>query len=124
MTAGLVFHLNEAGYYVAVLTGGLVDVDGTKTKIVQFKLIRKLFGEDGPGQYAELIPWTMVGPSIEPENPPYKGIEDKNGQITVFVNDSWVASIHDDKLPSGLTGMALFGEGDAIFHDLLVQDLH
>jgi hypothetical protein len=40
------------------------------------------------------------------------------------VSDSGVASIHDDNLPSGLTGMALFGKGDAIFHDLLVQDLH
>ena len=131
--AGLVFHLNEAGYYAAVLTGGLVrdPADPEGTKIVQFKLIRKLFGEDGPGQYKELIPWTMVALSIEPDIPLNRkttqhkiAIEYKNGEINVFVNDSRVASIHDDKLPSGLTGMAVFGKGDAIFHDLLVQDFH
>ncbi|HTS47473.1 MAG TPA: VWA domain-containing protein [Bryobacteraceae bacterium] len=129
--AGLVFHLNEAGYYAAVLTGGLADPNDPDSKIVQFKLIRKLFGEDGPGQYTELIPWTMVGLSIEPDIPLNRnttvhkiGIEYKNGEITVFVNDSRVSSIHDDRLPSGLSGMALFGTGDAIFHDLMVQDLH
>ena len=130
--AGLVFHLNEAGYYAAMLTGGLVHYPWhmKNTKIVQFKLVRKLFGEDGPGQYTELIPWTMFGLSIEPEIPlnrnttTYKiGIEYKNGEITVFVNDSRVASIHDDRLPTGLAGMAVFGTGDAIFHDLLVEGL-
>jgi Ca-activated chloride channel homolog len=127
MGAGLVFHLNEAGYYAAVLTGGMVG----HRKIVQLKLMRKLFGEDGPGEYAELIPWTTVVQfPIEPEMPlnrnttPYKiSAEYKDGQITVFVDDSRVASVHDDKLPSGLSGMALFGTGDAIFHDLMVQDL-
>ncbi len=129
--AGLVFHVSEAGYYAAVLTGGLADPHDPSAQIVQFKLIRKLFGEDGPGQYTELIPWTTVALSAEPNVPLNRNtsahkisVECKNGQITVFVNDSRAASIHDDKLPSGLTGMALFGKGDAVFHDLMVQDFH
>ena len=131
MDAGLVFHLNEAGYYAAVLTGAGKDRGLAKgTKIVQFKLVRKLFGEDGPGQYAELIPWTLVALSIDPEIPLNRNttackisVEYTHGEITVLVNESRVARVHDDRLPSGLTGMALFGRGDAVFHDLMVEDL-
>jgi hypothetical protein len=75
-----------------------------------------------------LIPWTLVELSIDPEIPlnrnttAYKiTVEYTHGEITVLVNDSRVARVHNDRLRSGLTGMALFGRGDAVFHDLLVE---
>jgi hypothetical protein len=45
---------------------------------------------------------------------------------TVRLLSDWrdpIARVHDDRLPSGLTGMALFGRGDAVFHDLMVENL-
>jgi len=120
---GLVFHLNNDGYYALVLAGGVAfGLDGPNTRIVQFKLVKTLFGEDGPAQDSVLIPWKQISSSAIAE--PHKiSVEYKDGQITVMVDDRQAESIHDDGLRFGLTGMAVFGRGDAIFHDLLVQDL-
>jgi Ca-activated chloride channel homolog len=132
--SGLVFHLNPDGYYALLLAGGVVprkDAANQLMKIIQFKLVRTLFSDDGPSQDSVLIPWTQFASSqLNPDIPaprtaePHKiSAEYRGGQITVMVDDRQAGSIHDDRLRSGLAGTAVFGNGDAIFHDLMVQDL-
>jgi Ca-activated chloride channel family protein len=131
---GLVFHLNPDGYYASVLAGTIVVNSACRPvrKIIQFKLVRTLFSDDGASQDSELIPWTQVSSSVlDPQAPiqhttePHKiSVEYRGGQIAVMVDDRQAGSIHDDRLPNGLAGLAVFGKGEAIFHDLLVQDLH
>ncbi len=124
IAAGLVFHLNEEGYYALLLSGGTAKGEtGRSEKIVQFKLVRKLFGEDAPGEATALIPWTAAAPSAA-EDAHKISVEYKDGQIKVMVDDHQAAGIRDNRLPSGLTGLAVFGDGDAVFHDLTVQDLN
>ena len=134
IAAGLIFHLNPDGYYALVLAGSVAprkDAANQLMRIMQFELVRTLFSDDGPSQDSVLIPWTQFASSaLNPDIPvprtaePHKiSVEYKAGQITVWVDDRQAGSIHDDRLPSGLAGMAVFGNGDAIFHDLMVQDL-
>ena len=96
---------------------------------MQFKLVRTLFNENGPNRNSVLIPWKQFASSALDSDVPRSAerhkisVEYRNGEITVMVNDRQTASIHDDRLPNGLAGLAVFGNGDVIFHDLLVQNL-
>lgn len=132
---GLVFHLNEEGYY-ALLVNGFADFR-LKKKLIQFTLIRRLYSDDGPGRYVELIPWTPLEGSSFTDPAPIDAktdtdvkidthrisVEYRDGQITVTIDDRQVANVYDSRLPSGSAGLAVFGSGNAVFHDLLVQDL-
>ena len=105
--------------------------DLTVGRITQFKLVRRLFGEGGQGGYSELVPWTTIYSPASANEEPVKGItnthritvEYRNGRIKVIVDDREVGNVHDDRLPSGMAGLAVFGRGDAVFDDLLVQTL-
>jgi Ca-activated chloride channel homolog len=104
----------------------------TVGKITQFKLVRRLFSEGDQDDYSELIPWTAIYTPASPKEIPVKGItnthritvEYRAGRIKVIVDDREVANVHDDRLPSGMAGLAVFGRGDAVFDDLLLQTLH
>jgi Ca-activated chloride channel homolog len=123
IASGLVFHLNDEGYYALVLTGGMEKSEaGRSARIIQFKLVRNLFSDDGAGKSVELIPWTPVVPSTQ-EGAHEISVEYKAGLITVVVDGGRAGSVHDNRLPSGLVGLAVFGTGDATFRDLVVQDL-
>ncbi len=135
-TAGLVFHFSSEGYYILVLSGGVEMENGGERRIIQFKLVRTLFNDDGPSREMDLIPWTPIPrPAIEvkapiPVSDQYAisdrhaiSVEYKSGQIAVLMDEHPVASIHEDRLPSGLLGMGLFGHGNAVFRDLFAQEL-
>ena len=126
--AGLVFHLSSAGYYILDLSGGVEK--GSARRIIQFKLVRTLFNDDGPGQDTDLIPWTPIAAAAVDVNAVNTAsdwhaisVEYRAGQIAVLMDERPVASIHDDRLPSGLIGMGLFGHGNAVFRDLFAQEL-
>jgi len=114
MAPGLVFHLGEGGYYALLLTRGA------------FTLIRRMFSDDGAGEEAELIPWTPIlseadaGKTNAVQN---VSVEYKAGNIVVALDGQRIASAHDGTLPYGMIGLAVFGRGDAVFRDLLVEDL-
>ncbi|HLG95097.1 MAG TPA: VWA domain-containing protein [Bryobacteraceae bacterium] len=127
---GLVFHFSERGYYAVLLAGTRVkNAAGKPVPVIDYELRRTLFNDDGQARETDLIPWTPVSsPAAEISSggaaQPHKiSVEYQSGQIAVSVDDQRLASVHDDTLPNGLTGLAVFGKGDAIFHDLLVQDL-
>lgn len=117
---GLVFHMGSEGYYALVLTGA--GHEGTHE--IAFKLVRKTFA---PGAETEILPWTKVALSAGPSEVWQKqrklSVQYRRGQIDISVDDQKVASVHDTNDPSGLIGLALFGHGRAVFHDLFVQEL-
>jgi hypothetical protein len=41
----------------------------------------------------------------------------------VIVDDRQVGNVRDDRFPSGMLGLAVYGRGDAVFDDLLVETL-
>jgi hypothetical protein len=100
-------------------------------RIKQFKLVRGLFSDDNQGEYSELIPWTTIhSPTIQDKRPSKEitdthkiTVEYRDGRITVIVDDREVGSIRNDRLPSGMVGLAVFGRGYAVFDDLLVETL-
>lgn len=94
--------------------------------IIQFKLVRRLFSESGD---SELIPWTPIPQSaIDVTFPAIEAhrisIDDRDGLIMVNVDGQQVGSTRDGRLTSGLVGLDVFGKGEAVFRNLMVQDLH
>jgi hypothetical protein len=102
-------------------------------RTTQFKLVRKLFGEGDQQGYSELIPWTAILPSanrdrnsVKRSGDPRKtriAVQYRAGRIKVMVDDREVGDVADDRLSSGMAGLAVFGRGVAAFDDLLVQSL-
>ena len=129
--SGLVFHLNNDGYYVVALSGGLFQEKGTgrPKRIIQFLLGRRLFNDDGPSQFSELIP--LDGDPVLAVRHQNAGSGAQNGHTPDFdgipgwTNHSsrggWLQArtAHDDRLRIGLVGMAVFGKDDAIFPAIL-----
>ena len=91
------------GYYAPLLAGGRVQGAWPEPlRIIQFKLVRRLFRDNGQ-TYLELIPWTPIPESaveasrpITPTTDTHRvSIKYKDGLITVNVDDRLVQSIHD-----------------------------
>lgn len=114
-TPALVFHLGAAGYYALVLKG-----PGTG----EFKLIRRTFS---PGAETVILPWTKVVSSVnsaEIEKKQRKlSVQYSHGRIDIEVDDRPAGTVEDTMFPNGLIGLALFGGGRAVFHDLMVEGL-
>jgi Ca-activated chloride channel homolog len=117
---GLVFHMGPTGYYALVLSGA--GPHGTDD--VAFKLIRRKLS---PGSEAVLLPWTKIAFPASPAEIEKKArklsVQYSHGRIEVQVDDQPVGSVQDTTFPHGLIGLALFGHGRAVFHDLLVEGL-
>jgi hypothetical protein len=72
----------------------------------------------------DLLPWT---PKWAPDS--FKASRNKlavvcqGDFIQLYVDDKLVGSVHDDSLKDGIVGMIHFGSGDAVFDDLVVEEL-
>jgi Ca-activated chloride channel homolog len=113
--AGLVFRLNERGYY-AFLIGV-----ASASQRAYFKLIRKDIRSE---VLTDLIPWTPEwAPPVAGQSQRKLTVSCQGDYIQLYLSDKLVGSIHDDHLKDGITGMILFGEGQALFDDLIVEEL-
>ena len=118
---GVVFHLNENGYYALVLSGtGSLNL----SKEISFRLIKRMFLNSAP---SEIIPWTKIPPQENPSQPPTKthriSVQSDRGQITVIVDGQELTHVQDNTFNRGMVGLGLFGDGRAVFHDLTVEDV-
>jgi Ca-activated chloride channel family protein len=113
--AGLVFQMGAGGYYALVLTGTGRD----STHDTSFKLVKRTFS---PPTEIVIVPWTKV-PSKADKKQRRVSVEYQRGKIGVQVDDQPVASVQDATYANGLIGLALFGHGRAVFHDLIVEEL-
>jgi hypothetical protein len=129
---GLIFRLNEKGYYLLLLQRGKGASDTVGFDpghhAIAYKLVKKFWG----GTAEEpIVPWTpfRLSPSeatVKP-GPVSLGItaavECTGNRITVRIEGIQAISLTDDALTDGQVGMAFFGRGRAIFHDLQVEEL-
>ncbi len=111
-TAGLVFRMNQAGYY-ALLVSGV-----TKEKELAFELVARKFEGDS---YAEavIMPWTTI--ARESPSKTKLAVEDIGDQITVFVDGQKVGSARDDTFSEGYVGFTVSAPARATFGNLLVE---
>jgi VWFA-related protein len=115
--AGLVFRMNEDGYY-ALLIKKKVDLStGYKQKLA-FEVVARTFQGDS---FAEsvIVPWTTVD-RASPEEAQL-AVEDVGGQITVLVNGRQVGTAHDDTFDGGYVGFTVSAPAYATFSNLIVE---
>jgi hypothetical protein len=74
------------------------------------------------GKRTPIIPPTPLGFSIEKGGKPCKLTVDRNlSHITLYVNDRQVGTVEDPSFENGLVGLGVFGSGQAVVYDLLVE---
>jgi Ca-activated chloride channel family protein len=133
IAAGIVFHMGPEGYYTFLLTGNDArrTVSKADEKHLRFALLRRYWN----GQQTEIIPWTAVagiGVGL-PATPVHKiRVEYTRGEIALFVDDHEVGlpegssltairRVTDTTFEDGLMGFGVFGDGRALYRDLVVE---
>ena len=116
---GLVFHLNDRGYYAV-----LISRTAPGSRGLAFKLVKKYHYER---LARDLLPWTdvplsdlMAGPQEQIE------VQCRGIVISIFVQGKPVGKYEDrsfDSFGQGLVGMVLYGTGRVIFWDLTATEL-
>jgi Ca-activated chloride channel homolog len=106
--AGLVFRMNDLGYYALLITDTRKDVSAELVK----------FEADGHTQ-SIIVPWTTAAPA--PTSEVAISIEAVGDHISIYVEGQKVRSLTDDSFAQGLVGFVLSGHGHAIFRSLVVQ---
>jgi Ca-activated chloride channel family protein len=114
--AGLVFRLNDLGYYAVV-----VSLVSPGSREVAFKLVKKYHLED---RARDLLPWRTVPlPHEMPGSQKTITVRCQGTVISILVGGVPVAKFEDNTFEDGLVGMVLYGSGRAIFRDLLAEEL-
>jgi len=114
VAAGLVFRLNERGYY-AVLIGEATP----GSRAIAFKLVKKFHADETA---EDLITWTNVPVSDQFSAPQKKiSIECRGPVIKILFPPLYSTKFEDDDFKEGQVGMILYGTGRAVFRDLLVE---
>jgi Ca-activated chloride channel family protein len=114
---GLVFHLDNRGYYAVLLSR-----EALMSARLAFKLVEKFHSEP---RTRDLLPWTEL-----PLTDQFLGkdeqrisVQCRGAAITITVQDTPVAKFEDDEFKNGLVGLILFGDGRAVFRDLLAGEV-
>jgi len=113
--AGLVFRLNDLGYYAVIISKGAVG-----SRKMAFKLVKKYHLE---ARARDLSPWTDF-PLSELNAEPQKkiSVQCRGPVITILLEGQSVAKFEDRDFDEGMVGMVLYGTGRAIFRDLLAEE--
>jgi Ca-activated chloride channel homolog len=110
--AGLVFRLNERGYYAFVISqphpGGKIF----------FKVVKKVSNSTST---SDLSFWEQAWQPRRAEVRYRLGVACHGNQIRLHVDGVQVTELRDESFSDGLLGMVLFGEGHAVFDDLIAR---
>jgi Ca-activated chloride channel homolog len=114
--AGLVFRINERGYYALVISrpAGFAKV--------YYKLVKKFH----LAAAHDLLFWEQELLSRPESGKPFQhklGVICRGNLIQLNVNGVRVRELHDDSFSDGLAGVMLFGVGHAVFDDLVAQSI-
>jgi hypothetical protein len=116
---GLVFHLNDRGYYAVLISKTAPGSNG-----LAFKLVKKYHFEK---LARDLLPWTDVPLSDETPGPQKRiEVQCRDTAISILVEGHTVGKFEDrtsDSFHEGLVGMVLYGTGRAIFRDLTAEEV-
>jgi len=113
--AGLVFRLNERGYYALLISQSF-----GKAK-VHYKLVKK---DIGSTMTRDLLFWDAEwrpGPGAIFRHK--LGVICRGSLIQLQVEGLKVQELRDESFSDGLVGAVLFGEGHAVFDDLVAQSI-
>jgi Ca-activated chloride channel family protein len=112
--AGLVFRLNDLGYYAVV-------VSRVSSGSIAFKLVKKYHLEEKTG---DLLSWRTVSlPHEMPGSQETIAVQCQGAVISILVEGIPAAKFEDNTFEDGLVGMVLYGSGRAVFRDLLAEEL-
>jgi hypothetical protein len=112
--AGLVFRLNQKGYY-ALLVGPSPD---SKKKLA-FEVVVRTF-EGASFAEAVIVPWTTVDWASPTEA--QLAVEDVGDQMTVFVDGHQVGTVRDATYSEGYAGFTVSAPARATFGDFVVEE--
>jgi len=112
--AGLVFRLNERGYYAFVISRAYA---GGK---IFFKVVKKVSNSTST---SVLSFWEQAWQPRRAEIRHELGVICHGNVIQLQVDGLQVTEFHDDSFYDGLLGMVLFGTGHAVFDDLIAQSI-
>ncbi len=112
--AGLVFRLNERGYYALVISEPFGNAE------VHYKLIKRVH----PAAAQDLLLWEQQWrPGAGRPSRHKLGVVCRGSLIQLQVDGLQVRELRDESLSDGLVGAVLFGEGHAVFDDLVAQSI-
>ena len=115
--AGLVFRMNEKGYY-ALLIGPSVEHKRT----LAFEMVARTFQGNLQGDrfaQAVIVPWTPVNQALPTDA--QLAVQDIGDQITIFVNGQQVGTARDETFCEGYAGFTVSAPAQATFSNLLVE---
>jgi len=114
---GLVFHLDNRGYYAVLLSR-----EALMSARPAYKLVEKLHSEP---RARDLLPWTELPLSDQflGKDEQRISVQCRGAAITISVQDTPIAKFEDDEFKNGLVGMILFGDGRAVFRDLIAEEV-
>lgn len=113
--AGLVFRLNDLGYYAVIISRAAAG-----SRKIAFKLVKKYHME---ARARELSPWTEFPFSDLIAGPQKKiSVQCRGPVITILLAGQSVGTFEDRDFDEGMVGMVLYGTGRAVFSDLLVEE--
>ena len=114
VAAGLVFRLNERGYYAVI-----IGVPTPGSRAISFKLVKK-YHTDEVAQ--DLLSWTEVPVSDQTPGPQKKiSVQCRGAVIKILFPPLFVTKFEDDDFKEGLVGMILYGKGRAVFRNLSAE---
>jgi len=108
--AGLVFRMNQLGYYALFVSRA--------GKKLSAGLVKASVKGNGYAQMT-IVPWTTVAGA--PASATEISVEAIGDQISMFVGGQKVKSLHDDAYAQGFVGFVISGHGHATFRNLVVQ---
>jgi hypothetical protein len=114
--AGLVFRMNEEGYYALLVKPSAEYINKEK---LAFEVVVRTFQGDS---FAEsvVLPWTKVD-HASPEDAQL-AVEDIGDQITIIVNGRQAGTTRDDTFTTGYVGFTVSAPAQATFSNLLVEE--
>jgi hypothetical protein len=113
-SAGLVFRLNDEGYYALLVR------TQRKGGESSFEILKRQYGASAP---IEVVRWTRFRVP-QTHAPAMKiSVECRGSQITVFVNDQEVGRAQDPSYAQGYAGLIVSGDTRAIFRELVVEEI-
>lgn len=115
--AGLVFRLNQDGYYALLLSGT------GDWKDLSFRLVKKDYASVSDAEIVPLTPVADFPRSSRSSRGVKISVENMGDKITLFFNGRPVKSVRDESHSGGYLGFIATGRAGATFHDLVVQEL-
>ncbi len=109
--AGVIFDLNEAGYY-----GFLLDRPGAHGQMA-FELV----AGTTRGERAAIIPRTPVAEMESPGRTHTLEVVRKGDSISLALDGHQLGSIRDAKLPIGFAGVSVFKASRVVVHELRIE---